>query len=248
MALFLLAFTALAHWADYPAAMLLVRCGLVASNRFSPRAAIALSSLVGLVSALTGLLSRRGLRAVPGAQRSLTAIAAFVGGVLGRSFLLMWTARFPGSLELARMQSIPLLLMSLFALIPRPLSRCSLQEKRGSYIFLCTMTSILEGFFGAGGLAVYAMTCSDAIRRAQIPATALLTLLCAQAGALLLTFLCGAAMVFPFHMLLMTCAGAALGALFCEAQKKRGAALHGMRIALKLYLLLAALSCLEQSL
>ena len=100
------------------AAPVLLRCGLTACLRFSPRAALALSSLAALTSCASMLLCRGGLRAEPVRQRIPVFIPAFLGGTLGRMLLLMFTARFSGSLALSRIQSLPILLLAVASVFP----------------------------------------------------------------------------------------------------------------------------------
>lgn len=238
----------LSFFAGFPASALLLRCGLSASQRFSPRAALALSSLAALCACIAALLSRGGLRAA--SPRFPMTAGSFMGGTLGRALLLMTASRLPGSYELLRIQAIPLLMLCALSLVPAkrlPARRLAGHDAAlPCWAFLCGMT---DGFFGAGGMTLLSpLTLAAIVRRSDRP-TALMLLLCAcaQAGALALTLAAGAAQVFPGRMLLAVGAGAAMGALAAEADKKRGAASAGLRIALKAYLIVAALSGLEQA-
>lgn len=236
-----------AFYAGHPASALLLRCGLAACARFSPRAALALAAVASFSGASAGLLCRGGLGAAASGQRGLCAACGFAGGVMGRALLLMLTARFPSSTALARVQGIPLLLLFLLSLLPpRRQARLPLTPLRlAGYALLCAG---IDGFFGAGSIPLFALAALGGVRRRRdLPAGALLTTLCAQTGALLLTILTGQAQIFPPRMLLWLALGAALGAASGETQKERGAFHNGMRAALKTYGILAACSCIEQA-
>lgn len=229
---------------------LMLRCGLSACLRFSPRAALALAGAAGLCASAAQLVRRGGLRAVPHAQRGSIALAGFVGGVSGRMLLLMFVARYPGSLSLQRAQAAPLLLLALAALLPAAKSRLPFPRSKRSLLAFSFLCAALDGCFGAGGAVLFALAARDGSRRRQPPSAALLLILCAQAGAILLTLLSGAAQVFPVRLLLFLALGAVSGALGWEQRKKRGA--HpdippGLRAALKVYLLCAALAGAEQA-
>ena len=84
-------------------------------------------------------------------------------------------------------------------------------------------------------------------RQSSPPGAALLLCLVAQLSALLLTWLSGAAEIFPSRMLLALFFTSALGGVIFEKSKKRGAVLHGLRIALYVYMLSAALAGMEQA-
>ena len=246
MELFLSA-AALCAFALLPAgAPLLLRCGLSACLRFSPRAALALASAAALAAGLTMLLGRRGLRAVLPAQRSPAALAGVLGGTMGRMLMLLFTARFSGSLELARVQSVPLLLLAAAALFPRRLPLPKTKAVFFAFSLLCALT---EGFFGCGAPPLFMLTGKESLRRRRFspPGAALLLTIAAQLSALLLTLLSGAAQVFPLRMLLALCLSSALGSLIFEHIKKRAAIHRGLRIALLVYLLLAALAGVEQA-
>ena len=105
------------------------------------------------------------------------------------------------------------------------------------------------GFLGAGDALLLSHLLPGGIeRRHALSSDALLVRLSAHAGALLLTLLSGAALVFPPRMLTAAAVGAATGALFGEYGKKRGALPSGMRAAARVYGLSAALACAEQAL
>lgn len=229
-----------AFFAGGPSAALLLRCGLNASLRFSPRAALALSSLCALSGALAQLLARGGLRAVPGPRASL-AMLAFTGGVLGRALLLMLVALFPDSLLLLRVQALPLLLLLPLSLLPGK------RRLRAVPLAATFPAAALGGFLGAGEAALLLPFLPSGVERGRQSAVALLSSACAQGGALLLTLLSGAAQVFPARLLAFITLGAALGALCAEGCKERGALHTGMRAALLVYGMLAALSCAEQA-
>lgn len=234
----------------HPASALLLRCGLNASVRFSPRAALALSAFASLCAAAAALIRRGGLRAAPASARWPALTCAFLGGTLGRSLLLMFVARFSGSLMLARLQAIPLLALCLPALMPARVGRRGEEPSFASLCGICALCAAIDGFFGAGGLLMAdALLPRPLVRHVRAPTSlALLTALGGQAGAILLTLCVGAAQVFPARMLLGVALGAALGALAAESiQKERGVPFKGMRIALKAYLSAAVLAMLEQA-
>ena len=240
MEFFLFGLALIAFWAEPSAAALLLRCALFACGRFSPRAALALSGIASLGVCAGGLAWRSSLRISP--RMALTAVTAFAGGALGRAALLMLTARFPGSLTLARVQGAPLLALTLLTFIPG--GRLPEPRSRVGYALLCALLAAVDGFLGAGSMTLTALLRADGVHRDALPADTLVLTLCAQAGALLLTGLCGAAQTFPARMLVLTAAGAALGACM---QKQRSALPSGTRTALRGYLALSALSCLEQA-
>ena len=234
----------------FPAPELLLRCGLAASLRFSPRAALALSSVAALCGALAALIKRGGLSSAPAPARALLIPASFAGGTLGRSLLLMFTASQTGSLPLLRLQVLPLLLLCLLALLPqRPGRRDAIEPRPYALRALSFFCGVVDGFFGAGGQLLFGglLPARIARRRFSSPALPLLHTVCAQAGALMLTACAGAAQVFPARMILLLAAGSALGALAGEAQKERGPLASGTSAALKAYLLLCALSGMEQA-
>lgn len=228
------------------AAPVLLRCGLTACLRFSPRAALALSSLAALTSCASMLLCRGGLRAVPVRQRIPVFIPAFLGGTLGRMLLLMFTARFSGSLALARVQTLPLLLLAVIAVFPRRILFPASCAGLFAFSLLCAAA---EGFFGCGGAALFLFAGRRDLnrRRFSLPGAALLLSFIAQLSAILLTLLSGACEIFPGRMLLALFTASALGGVIFEKTKKRAAIQHGLRIALLLYTLLSALSCAEQA-
>jgi len=226
-----------------PAAL---RCGLCACLRFSPRAALALASLSSCFSCAGQLLCRGFLRAVPCAQRTFSALAAVLGGTAGRMAVLMFTARFSGSLSLARLQSLPLVVLSAAALLP---PRLRLPRSRAGLFFFSLACAWADGFFGCGGILLFMRLNAGGVRRkaGSPPGAALLLGMLSQLCALLLTLLSGAAQVFPVRTLLAVSLGATLGAVCFEKQKKRAAAAKGLRIALVVYVLLAALAGAEQA-
>ncbi|MDO5378298.1 MAG: TSUP family transporter, partial [Clostridia bacterium] len=230
-----------------PASALALRCALEASERFSPRSALALSSVAALCGAASGLLARGGLRQLVPGRRAAASSAAFMGGTLGRCALLIYASHFTGSLELSRMQAAPLLALSsaaLYALRHQPFKR---PEGRSSLFLLALLCGLCDGFVGAGGMALLALFSPGGVRRRSgAPSSlSLLISLCAQAGALLLTLFAGAAQVFPPRMLLFLALGAAAGGFL--AQKERGASPKGLRAALITYGVVALLSVLEQA-
>lgn len=230
-------------------APLALRGGLAACLRFSPRAAVALASVAALFGCLGVLSARGGLRAVPPGQRLSAAIAGMTGGTLGRMLLLMFVARFSGSLELARMQAFPLLALTLAALLPARLRRIPLPRTHMS-LFLCALPDAwIDGFLGSGALALFHLFAHDGVRRkaGASPSAALLLTLTAQASALLLTLLSGGAQVLPPRMLAVLSAGALIGGWRFEKIKKRGEIRRGLRIALGGYALLSALAGIEQA-
>lgn len=230
-----------AFFAGGPFAALLLRAGLDASLRFSPRAALALASLCALSGAGAQLLARGGVRAVPGSRAAL-ALAGFAGGVLGRAALLMLVARRPDSLFLAQMHALPLLLVFLCALLPLRLPPPMFPSA------LALPAAVVGGFLGAGEAALLSLAPVPGVRRGRQSGDALLLTVCAQGGALLLTLLCGAAEIFPARLLAAMALGAALGALAAEQCKERGALHRGMRAALLIYGFFAVLACAEQAL
>lgn len=246
MELFLSA-AALGAFALLPAsAPLLLRCGLSACLRFSPRAALALSSAAALAGCASMLLCRGGIRAVLFAQREPAVLAGILGGTTGRMLLLLFTARFSGSLELAKVQSVPLLLIAAAALLPRRFPLPQSKAALFAFSLLCAMT---EGFFGCGGMPLFMLAGKRNLhrRRFSAPGAALLLCAAAQLSALLLTLLSGAAQVFPVRALLTLMFAAALGGAVFEKTKKRAAIQKGLRIALYTYLILAALAGVEQA-
>ena len=230
-------------------APLALRSGLAACLRFSPRAALALSSVAALWGCLGALTARGGLRTVPPGQRLPTAIAGITGGTAGRMLLLMFAARFPGSLELARQHALPLLALTLVALLPDRLRRIPLPRTRiGLYLF-SLLCAFVGGCFGCGALTAFALTANSGVhRRKNAPASAALLLtFTAHASALLLTLLSGGAQVFPPRMLLALSSGALLGGWQFEKSKKRGEVRRGLHTALGVYALLSALAGVEQA-
>ena len=243
----ILSLAALGAFALHPAAApVLLRCGLAACLRFSPRAALALASLSSLAASASIFLSRRGLRAVPVRQRAPVAAAAFLGGTLGRMLLVMFTARFSGSLALARAQAVPLLLLALAAVCPRRLRQPHTRPGLFLFSLLCALA---EGFFGCGGMALFLFSGQSGLCRQRLspPGAALLICLTAQCAALLLTQLAGAGQIFPAPMLLALAGAAALGGAAFEKAKKRSPVKTELRIALCVYMLLAALAGIEQT-
>lgn len=230
-------------------APLALRGGLSACLRFSPRAALALSSIAALWGCLGALAARGGLHAVPSGQRFPAVIAGITGGTAGRMLLLMFVARFSGSLELARMQALPLLALTLAALLPGSLRRVPLPHTRIVLYLFSLLCAFVGGQLGCGALAAFGLTANSGVhRRKDAPASAALLLaLTAHAGALLLTLLSGGAQVFPLRMLLVLSSGALLGGWQFEKSKKRGEIRRGFRTALGVYALLAALSGVEQA-
>lgn len=230
-------------------APLTLRCGLSACLRFSPRAAVALASVAALSGCLGALAARGGLSVVPPLQRLPAAAAGLIGGTLGRMLLLMFAARFPGSLDMARMQAIPLLALVMAALLPGRLRRVPLPQTRRGLFLLCLIGAWIEGAFGGGALAVFHLTAQGGVhRKSGSPASAALLLaLTAQASALGLTLLSGGAQVLPPRMLAALAAGACLGGWRFEKTKKRGEVRRGLRTALGVYALLAALAGVEQA-
>ena len=247
IALFLSA--ALAFSLSPALAPLALRCGLSACLRFSPRAAVALSSVAALSGCLGMLLSRGGLRCVPPLQRLPVAIAAVVGGTIGRMLLLIFVARFSGSLELARLQALPLLALTLLALMPLGLRRIPLPETRIALAVFSLPAACIEGHFGCGALAVLALAAHSGVHRKSGASAsfALLLALLAQGSALLLTALSGGAQVLPPRMLLALSAGSLAGGWQFEQSKKRGEVRRGLRAALGVYALFAALTGVEQA-
>lgn len=238
------------YYIGVPAPALLLRCGLSASLRFSPRAALALSGVAALCGDGAALVARGGLHAAPAPARARLIPVAFAGGTLGRSLLLMFTAGHTGSLPLLRLQVIPLLMLCLLSLLP---ARAGAWPKRAhgpaAFRALCFFCGIVDGFFGAGGTLLFSGLWPQRIerRRFSSPALPLLLTVCAQAGALLLTACAGASQVFPVQMVLMLGLGSALGALAAERQREHGAFWRGAGVALRVYLLLCALSGMEQA-
>lgn len=228
-------------------APLALRCGLAACLRFSPRAAIALSAVAAFSGHLGALAGRGGLRAVPPAQRPPVACAAVVGGTLGRMALLLFVARFSGSLALAQLQAAALLVLCAAALLPGRVGRMRLPRSRAGLFALSACCAAAEGFFGCGASALFLLAAREGVRRRAVPAAALLLGLLAQASALLLTLLSGGAQVFPLRIPMALALGALLGGWRFERQKERGGVLRGLRVALFVYVLLAALAGAEQA-
>ena len=230
-------------------APLALRGGLSACLRFSPRAAVALASVAALFGCLGALTARGLFRAMPPGQRFPVAIAGVTGGTVGRMLLLMFVARFPGSLELARMQALPLLALTLAALLPARLRRIPLPRTRiGLYLF-SLLCACIGGCLGCGALAVFHLAaCGGVCRRSDAPACAALLLAStAHASALLLTLLSGGAQVLPLRMLFALSCGAFIGGWRFEKSKKRGEIQRGLRAALGVYALLSALAGVEQA-
>ena len=219
-------------------APLALRDGLAACLRFSPRAALALSGLAALWGCLGALAGRGGLHIVPPGHRLPVVIAGITGGTAGRMLLLMFVARFSGSLELARMQALPLLALTLAALLPASLRRVPLPHTRIRLYLFSLLCAFIGGYFGSGALAAFGLTVNGGVhRRKDAPASA----------ALLLTLLSGGAQVFPRRMILALSSGALFGGWRFEKSKKRGEVRQGLRTALEVYALLAALSGVEQA-
>lgn len=237
--------TACALWRiSPPLAALALRCGLQACLRFSPRAAMALSAAAGCAACLCALARRGMLRAVPSAQLGPLTLAALVGGTLGRMLALMLDARLFSSLAFGRAQALPLLALVIAACVPGHLR---FPRSVRSLLALALPCALAEGFFGAGGLALYALAAPPLVRRhGAAQAGALLLCAAAQGAALLLTLLSGAAQVFPARLPAAMALGAALGAWLSGGAQKGGALPRGMRAALAVYAILAALACVEQ--
>ena len=147
------------------------------------------------------------------------------------------------------MQALPLLALTLAALLPASLRRVPLPSTRiGLYLF-SLLCAFVGGYFGCGALAVFGLTVNGGVhRRKDAPASATLLLaLTAHASALLLTLLSGGAQVFPRRMILALSSGALFGGWRFEKSKKRGEVRQGLRTALEVYALLAALSGVEQA-
>lgn len=230
-------------------APLALRGGLAACLRFSPRAALALSSVAALGGCLGALAARGSLRAVPPGQRFPAAIAGMTGGTAGRMLLLMFVARFSGSLALSRMQALPLLALTLAALLPDRPRRIPLPRTRVGLALLSLPCACIGGCFGCGALATFGLAEPGGVHRHRdAPASAALLLaLTAHVCALLLTLLSGGAQVFPGRMLLALSSGAFIGGWRFEKIKKRGEVRRGLRAALGVYALLAALAGVEQA-
>ena len=225
-----------------PLAALALRCGLEASLRFSPRAAMALSAAAGLCACFAALARRGSLHT---ACRGPLALAALTGGTLGRMLALMLEARLFSSRAFGRVQALPLLALVIAACLPGRLRFPRTVRVLAALAFCCALT---EGFFGAGALALYALAAPTGVRRSDAPQTgALLVRACAQGAALLLTLLCGAAQTFPARIPAALALGAAAGAALREQTKKRGVLSRRMRAALAVYAILAALACTEQA-
>lgn len=240
----LFACAALAFWLSPTLAPLVLRCGLAASLRFSPRAAVALSAVSALFGHLGALAARGGLRSVPPGQRLPAALSGIVGGTLGRMALLLFAARFTGSLPLARVQAIPLLLLTLLTLLPERLRRLPPPRTPRRFTLWGISAALLSGGLGGGALALFSLAAQTGVRRTSPSSGPLLLSLCAQASALLLTLLSGGAQIFPARML----AALALGAWFGGWQsQKRGKGHQRLLTALKVYAILAALSGTEQA-
>lgn len=227
-----------------PLAALALRCGLQACLRFSPRAAMALSAAAGCAACLSALTRRGGLRAVPSAQLGPLALAALAGGALGRMLSLMLDARLFSSRAFGRAQALPLLALVIAACVP---GRLRFPRSARSLLALSLPCALAEGFFGAGGLALFALAAPPGVRRSDAPqAGALLLCAGAQGTALLLTLLSGAAQVFPARLPAALALGAALGAWPGRSVQKGGALPRGMRAALAVYAIVSALACVEQ--
>lgn len=242
----------LCFWPGFPAPALVLRCGLNASLRFSPRAALALSALASFCGAAGALLYRGGLWAAPQAARGPTLIGSFLGGTLGRAWLLMFVARFSGSLMLARLQALPLLLLVALALLPARAPARRIQDPSAVRLgALCLFCAAADGFFGAGGPLLFARLLPPPILRSRSApsSTALLVAMGGQAGAIALTLCAGAAQVLPPLMLLSVALGSLLGSLAAGAGQNagRGTLSKGMRTALGVYLCFAMLALLEQA-
>jgi len=242
-----LSLAALCAFSLLPAsAPLMLRLGLSACLRFSPRAALALSSVAALSGSIAMLLCRGSLRAVAHAQRKPAALAAVFGGTAGRMLLLMFTARFSGSLQLAQMQAVPLLLLALAAVLPH---RLPLPGSKAGLFAFSLLCAAIDGFFGCGGAVIFLLTGRSDIHRRRVSpqGAALICSVIAHFFALLLTLLSGAAQIFPMRTLLMLAAASALGGTVFEKTKKRGPAQRGLRVTLCVYMLLAALAGTEQA-
>lgn len=242
-----LSLAALCAFSILPAgAPVLLRCGLAACLRFSPRAALALSALASLSGCASMLFCRCGVRGILLRQRVPVAAAAFLGGTLGRMLLIMFTARFSGSLALARVQAAPLFLLALAAWFPRQMRMPCSRTGLFAFSLLC---AAIEGFFGCGGAILFLLAGRSGVHRrhASPPGGALLLGIIAQISALLLTHLSGAAEIFPAQLLLSLSAASTLGGVIFEKAKKRSPIKTGLRMALLLYTCLSALAGIEQA-
>lgn len=240
----LFACAALAFALSPTLAPLALRCGLSACLRFSPRAAVGLAALSALFGHLGALAARGGLRSVPPGQRLPAALSGIVGGTLGRMALLLFAARFTGSLPLARVQALPLLLLTLLALLPDRLRRLPPPCTPRSFALWGLSAACLSGGLGGGALALFSSAAHTGVRRTSPTSGPLLLSLCAQTGALLLTLLSGGAQVFPARMLAALALGAWVGG---RQSQKRGKGRQRLLAALKVYAFLAALSSAEQA-
>ena len=230
-------------------APLALRCGLAACLRFSPRAAIALACVAALSGCLGALTARGGPGCVPPGQRLPAVMTGVIGGTVGRMLLLMFVARTSGSLALAQRQALPLLMLTLSALLPDRLRRIPTPRTRAG-LFLSSLTvAYVEGQFGCGALTLLQLAAHGGVRRKRgAPGSAALLLaLTAQASALGLTLLSGGAQVFPARMLAALAGGACLGGWRFEKNKGRGEIRRGLLAALGAYALLAALAGVEQA-
>lgn len=234
----------------FPAPELLVRLSLTACRRFSPRASLALSGLCALCGACCALALRGGLRAVPAPGRRLLVPAACLGGALGRALLLAFCARFPASQALSRLHAAPLLLLCLLALLPERAAVRPPPPRPAAFRAACFFCAVTDGFFGAGGALLFSGLWPRRIarRRFASPALPLLLSVCAQGSALLTAAMLHRAQVFPPAMAGAVALGAALGAAACEREKERGPLEKSAAAALKVYLVLCALSNVEQAL
>ena len=108
----------LCFFAGFPIPALVLRCGLSACMRFSPRAALGLSGLAALFACAFSLC----VRVVKGERFAFSPMlpaAAFWGGAFGRACVLIMDASLPSSVSLLRVQSPVLAALMLFAMLVR---------------------------------------------------------------------------------------------------------------------------------
>lgn len=226
-------------FAGHPAPALVLRCGLSACMRFSPRAALGLSGLAALFACALCLAHRAVTRRIAPVHPALP-VCAFLGGSLGRAVVLMMDAALPSSLSLLRVQAVPLAVLTAASIFVRPPRRDASLRAAAVLAFIL---AALDGFFGADTTLLLTSLTRTGIARRRVPSASLLACLCAQLGATLLTHFTGAALIFPTRMYVFMLTGAALGVLLGQTTKERGKFPPALPVLVSVYGLIAALAC-----
>ena len=229
----------LCFFAGFPIPALVLRCGLSACMRFSPRAALGLSGLAALFACAFSLC----VRVVKGERFAFSPMlpaAAFWGGAFGRACVLIMDASLRSSLSLLRLQSPALAALMLFAMLIRPRKTDAVPR---AAVCIAFALAALDGFLGSDTTLLLTSLTRTGIARRRAPSASLLSCLCAQLGAILMTHFTGAALIFPARMYVFMLTGAALGVMFGKMAKEREKFPPALPILANIYGLIAALAC-----